>query len=39
MVKVKYKVNNWIKYNKALINRGSVTFWLKGGVITAWHDF
>jgi len=27
MAKQKFKVTNWRDYNKALINRGSVTFW------------
>ncbi|MGY8254603.1 hypothetical protein L1Q77_25325, partial [Klebsiella pneumoniae] len=26
--KQKFKITNWPTYNKALINRGSITFWL-----------
>ena len=37
MAKAKYKVNNWSEYNKALVNRGSVTFWLDKKAIAAWH--
>ncbi|TPP20296.1 transposase, partial [Salmonella enterica subsp. enterica serovar Typhimurium] len=28
MAKQKFKITNWPTYNKALINRGSITFWL-----------
>ncbi|KMK41084.1 transposase, partial [Pluralibacter gergoviae] len=28
VAKQKYKITNWKAYNKALIHRGSVTFWL-----------
>lgn len=38
MAKTKYKVHNWSEYNKALINRGSVTFGLDKKTISAWHD-
>ncbi|WP_250697315.1 hypothetical protein, partial [Escherichia coli] len=27
MAKQKFKITNWCNYNKALINRGSITFW------------
>ncbi|WP_373662511.1 MULTISPECIES: hypothetical protein, partial [Klebsiella pneumoniae complex] len=27
MAKQKFKITNWPTYNKALINRGSITFW------------
>ena len=29
---------NWNKYNEALIQRGSVTFWFSEDVINAWHE-
>ena len=38
MAKAKYKVRNWSDYNKALVNRGSVTFWLDKEARDAWHD-
>lgn len=28
MAKQKFKINNWAAYNKALVNRGSLIFWL-----------
>lgn len=28
MPKPHYKTTNWKQYNKALINRGSLTFWI-----------
>ncbi|GKJ35492.1 hypothetical protein DMS67_19645 [Klebsiella variicola] len=28
VAKQKFKITNWPIYNKALINRGSLTFWL-----------
>ncbi|HFE6781715.1 TPA: hypothetical protein ACXE85_005613, partial [Klebsiella pneumoniae] len=27
MAKQKFRITNWSTYNKALINRGSLTFW------------
>ena len=37
MGKSKRKIINWQQYNQALVNRGSVTFWLDGSDINAWH--
>ena len=34
--KTRYKITNWRDYNKALINRGSVTLWLSPEIIKAW---
>jgi hypothetical protein len=34
--KKKYKVTNWSDYNKALINRGSLTVWINEDVKTNW---
>lgn len=31
MSKLLYKTTNWKQYNKALINRGSLTFWIDEG--------
>ncbi|VCZ66432.1 Putative transposase (identified by ISEscan HMM) [Escherichia coli] len=33
--KAKFKITNWPTYNKALINRGSITFWLDDEAIQA----
>ncbi|MGU3413937.1 IS5 family transposase [Enterobacteriaceae bacterium C34A] len=38
MAKQKFKITNWKTYNKALIHRGSVTFWLDDEAIQAWYD-
>ena len=35
--KTKFKITNWATYNKALINRGSLTFWLDESAIQAWY--
>ncbi len=37
MSKAKYKISNWKQYNQALINRGSVTFWVDEAAIQSWH--
>lgn len=33
MAKKAYRVRNWDKYNKALIQRGSITFWINEEVV------
>lgn len=33
----KYRVKNWGSYNKALVNRGSITLWLSDEVIESWY--
>nr|WP_311294973.1 transposase [Serratia silvae] len=38
MAKQKLKITNWATDNKALVNRGSLTFWLDESVILAWYD-
>ncbi|CAI2538141.1 Uncharacterised protein [Serratia liquefaciens] len=38
MAKQKFKITNWASYNKALINRGSLTFWLIESAIQPWYD-
>ncbi|SLO77532.1 transposase [Klebsiella pneumoniae] len=35
MAKQKFKITNWPTYNKDLINRGSITFWLDDEAIRA----
>jgi hypothetical protein len=32
-----YRVRNWSEYNKALIQRGSLTFWISEDFIQKWH--
>ncbi len=36
MAKVKYKTSNWKQYNQALVNRGSITFWIDEEAIASW---
>lgn len=37
MGKAKYKISNWKQYNQALINRGSITFWIDDAAVKSWH--
>lgn len=37
MGKSKRNITNWQQYNQALINHGSVTFWLDESAINTWH--
>jgi hypothetical protein len=32
------RVRNWAKYNEALVNRGSITFWFDEESIKNWHE-
>jgi Transposase DDE domain len=32
-----YKITNWRKYNEALVQRGSITFWFSEDTIDKWH--
>ena len=38
MPKPRYKTTNWKLYNKALINRGSLTFWIDEETIAEWKQ-
>ncbi len=38
MSKPRYKTTNWKQYNKALINRGSLTFWIDEEAIAKWKQ-
>lgn len=38
MAKKKFKIINWYVYNKSLVNRGSLTFWLDELAIQDWYD-
>ena len=34
-----YRIRNWKNYNKALVNRGSLTLWIDEQTISAWKNF
>ena len=36
MGKSKHRITNWSQYNKALVNRGSLTFWIDDQAISHW---
>jgi hypothetical protein len=36
--KDKYRLRNWSEYNRSLINRGSITFWLDEKAIEKWYS-
>lgn len=36
--KHKFKVTNWTAYNKTLINRCPLIFWIDESLIQIWHD-
>ncbi|SKA61650.1 transposase, partial [Enterovibrio nigricans] len=38
MSKPRDKTTNWKQYNKALINRGSLTFWIDEETIAEWKQ-
>lgn len=38
MVKKAYRVRNWAQYNKALVQRGSVTFWINKNSMKQWYE-
>ncbi len=38
MAKPRYKTTNWKHYNQALINRGSLTFWIDEETIQLWKQ-
>lgn len=35
--KVTYRVRNWRKYNRSLINRGNLTLWFSDDVVDSWY--
>jgi IS5 family transposase len=35
--KAKYRLRNWGEYNRALVQRGSLTLWLTEDVVQTWH--
>lgn len=38
MAKIAYRVRNWKQYNKALVKRGSITFWINKEVAKEWYN-
>ncbi|MGH7965406.1 MAG: IS5 family transposase [Candidatus Binatia bacterium] len=36
--KARYRLRNWGEYNRALVQRGSLTLWLSEDVLTAWQN-
>jgi hypothetical protein len=36
--KPKYRLRNWSQYNKALVQRGSLTLWVSEDVLSTWHN-
>lgn len=38
MSKKDYRVRNWSQYNKSLINRGSITFWIDEKSLQNWYE-
>lgn len=36
--KLRYRVTNWAKYNKALIDRGRLTLWLADDILETWDS-
>lgn len=35
--KTKYRLRNWREYNRALVQRGSLTLWITEDVVQTWH--
>ena len=35
--KAKYRLRNWGEYNRALVQRGSLTLWITEDVVQTWH--
>ena len=35
--KTRYRLRNWGEYNRALVQRGSLTLWITEEVVQAWH--
>ena len=33
----KYRVRNWSEYNRALVRRGSLTFWIDEQAVSGWR--
>ena len=35
---IRYRVRNWPAYNRALVRRGGITFWVDEEAVQAWCD-
>jgi len=38
MAKKAYRIRNWSKYNKALVQRGNITFWMNAKTVKNWYN-
>lgn len=38
MQHLRYHISNWSDYNKSLIQRGNITFWLEDGALKHWFS-
>lgn len=38
MQALKYRINNWAEYNKALVVRGDISFWMNEDAIAKWRS-
>lgn len=36
--KAKYRIRNWSEYNRSLVNRGSLTFWIANELLANWLE-
>jgi hypothetical protein len=36
--KAKYRIRNWKEYNRSLVNRGSLTFWISEELLANWLE-
>jgi IS5 family transposase len=36
-IKARYRLRNWGEYNRALVQRGSLTLWITEDVVQTWH--
>jgi len=36
--KTKYRIRNWSSYNKALVQRGSLTVWFDKNIVNFWYN-
>ncbi len=36
--KTKYRIRNWSDYNRSLVNRGSLTFWISEDLLANWTE-
>ncbi len=39
MGKARHNISNWRQYNRALVNRGSLTFWIDEQAIKQWNCY